>query len=242
MKGYRAQGVEARVQSELETAVRSVASGILNLAPNETGKVGGRVFVLPSRYARRISLGRGSATLREVRLVAGGPKLVRLGSVQGNPPIRHVVRNGRTESFSDSRTRWRLRSGTNGQLIRGITAEGAAIGQAVFHHESDWPTDVDTMSKREWRKTRPEDGRSYHQKYRHSLEDARRLKELYGSAVFVKIPLAQVENHGLGVLSVHTFKGHTLDNSEVERATELLISHAQALANVIASALKIHGR
>ena len=196
-----------------------IAQGVLEQTCRQVGdlcgvELGGRVWALPAWYARLLKKdAKNRVALVELpRQVVDWPKMKLLGLVMG--PFS-----------SRSGLAWPIHRGLLGAVTLGEDDGGRPIDTMLIQHESHWPRELDSMTREEW--SRLEDELTLNR----SLDGARRLKEMYGTAIAVRIPLAGVERAGIGCLTVHSARGTSIPHEHVEDAVRMCSTMAQQIAH-----------
>lgn len=173
---------------------------------------GGRIWLLPRWYIYAVKNQR-ALTLAYAELLIGlfnRPRMICAGKVYG--PVQ-----------TGSGIAWAVRKGLPGRL----TFQDGRYD--VLQHETWWPDNIDTMSSEEWEQVDEERRES------RSLEEARELKRLYGTAIGV--PLRHPDSLArLGCLTIHTKRGHSLADEEVDLVVELLVTRTSELCRQIVRA------
>ena len=177
--------------------------------------LGGRVWLLPKFYAHCLNNNREAGVLgcEYVAYLTKWPRMYRAASVAGD------VRRG------DHRIRWVPRKGLPGRIT---------FGNQPFciQMNSDWPSHLESMSKREWQSSvdaKHREGRT--------LKDARSLKSLYGSAVGVPLIDARYGAR-IGCMIVHSPRERTLSDVQRDVILELMYARAPVLAREIVEVVR----
>lgn len=201
-----------RARPSAQASLQSVCDAAQSIAD---AQFGGRIWAMPLWY---ISAIRREARIRtayaEVGLhVAQRPRMVLLAKVLG--------------PFEDSsHIPWAVGKGFVGRL---------ALGQEEFdilHHSRFWPTNLPDMTQAQWAKLdeRQTEGRT--------LEDARTLKRMYGTAVGVRLADPDSMTR-LGCLTLHTKHDEHLSDNRADLVASLLLLRAHQISRQIAQSAGI---
>jgi hypothetical protein len=177
---------------------------------------GGRIWLLPLWYLiavhekKHIRLAYAEVSLR----LFHQPTMVELAIVVGPVP-------GKSEF------EWALKKGFPGRL----TFEDVDFDW--IQYAQFWPANLNTMSEREW------DALDESKTAGRSLFEARRLRELYGTAIGV--PLKDPDSRAkLGCITLHTGRDRPLTEAEAEDIVALMLTGAPDLARQLVRFARLH--
>lgn len=181
----------------------------------DANRFGGHVWLIPRRYHRARTRNQQNVLVYAEltkRLIAR-PRMYQAACVRGPVTRRSGVN-------------WVVGKGFLGRLL-----SPACSDYEILQHESFWPPDIETMTDIEWTELNPavREGRS--------LEDARRLRRIYGTALGASIPHAE-SGHPIGCITLHTGRGDSLSEFEARKCAELLVVQARRLGQTISSELR----